>query len=230
MARRSANNIESESADSKRAPVKRRKAVDLSKSVEAEVASLRDLTVDELRRPWRTMTGQAAPIRFPRFLVLRMVAYELQARVFGDLDKASIEYLDRIADKLTSPAARSLKGLARAQMAVPPIERRPMKPGSLLVREWKGVLHRVTVLDRGFAWNGEVYDSLSTIARAITGTDWSGPRFFGLRDRKGGAGSSTGDQTSTSHRRVGTGRAGRTEEGSDLRRPEPPPEAEAPSP
>ena len=54
---------------------------------------------------------------------------------------------------------------------------------TLLVREWEGTLQRVVVLESGFAWNGVTYESLSKVARAITGTDWNGPRFFGLRDR-----------------------------------------------
>jgi hypothetical protein len=58
-----------------------------------------------------------------------------------------------------------------------------LKPGALLVREHAGVQHRVTVVEAGFAWNGATYKSLSEIARAITGTNWNGPRFFGLRDR-----------------------------------------------
>jgi hypothetical protein len=57
-----------------------------------------------------------------------------------------------------------------------------VRPGTLLVREWDGVLHRVMALDEGFAWNGTSYRSLSEVARAITGTRWNGPRFFGLRE------------------------------------------------
>jgi DUF2924 family protein len=56
-----------------------------------------------------------------------------------------------------------------------------LKPGTLLRREWQGVLHSVIVAKHGFAWNGSTYGSLSEVARAITGTRWSGPRFFGLR-------------------------------------------------
>jgi hypothetical protein len=52
----------------------------------------------------------------------------------------------------------------------------------VLVREWEGVLHHVVALDEGFAWNGITYRSLSQVARAITGTRWNGPRFFGLRE------------------------------------------------
>src|SRR5215207_4134083 len=58
-----------------------------------------------------------------------------------------------------------------------------IKPGTLLVREWEGTLQRVVVLESGFTWNGVTYESLSKVARAITGTNWNGPRFFGLRDR-----------------------------------------------
>jgi hypothetical protein len=148
MARQLKTSEKKGSAKAKRAPVKRAKVQEPARTVQAEVASLRGLTLDELRRRWRAMTGKKLPNGFPRFLLLRMVAYELQARVFGDLDKASIEYLDRIADTLNTPAARAAKGLARAQMAVPPVERRAIKPGSFLVR-WKGVLHRVTVLEQG---------------------------------------------------------------------------------
>jgi hypothetical protein len=219
MARQRRAGDKNGNAKTKRALVKRPKVDDPSRSIQAEIGSLRALTLDELRRRWRAMTGRKLPNGFPRFLLLRMVAYELQARVFGDLDKASIEYLDRIGDCLSSPAAQAAKGLARAQMVVPPVERLPIKPGSLLVREWKGVLHRVTVLKQGFAWNGEVYDSLSTIARAITGTEWSGPRFFGLRERKGRVGAPDGDQSATLGRVAGRGSAGQATR-NGLRRPE----------
>jgi len=73
----------------------------------------------------------------------------------------------------------------RGSAVIPLPELRGTKSGTLLVREWEGVLHRVMVLEQGFAWNGQTYDSLSKVARAITGTNWNGPRFFGLRDRAG---------------------------------------------
>src|SRR5262249_7796294 len=61
--------------------------------------------------------------------------------------------------------------------------RADLRPGTVLMRAWKGCSHRVKVVDEGFAWNGKTYDSLSKIACAITGTKWNGPRFFGLRDK-----------------------------------------------
>ena len=69
---------------------------------------------------------------------------------------------------------------------IPLPELRATKPGTLLVREWEGALHRVMVLEQGFAWNGQTFDSLSKVAHAITGTNWNGPRFFGLRERRAG--------------------------------------------
>ena len=59
------------------------------------------------------------------------------------------------------------------------------RSGTILVREWQGTSHHITVVDGGFLWNGETYRSLSGIARAITGTSWNGPRFFGMRDGNG---------------------------------------------
>jgi hypothetical protein len=79
---------------------------------------------------------------------------------------------------------RSLDKLAKAgshkSAALP--EASSVRPGTLLIREWDGVVHRVVALDQGFAWNGTSFRSLSEVARAITGTRWNGPRFFGLRE------------------------------------------------
>ena len=62
--------------------------------------------------------------------------------------------------------------------------RQSLKPGTILAREHGGVLHRVIVKEGGFSWNDTSYKSLSEVARAITGTNWNGPRFFGLRESK----------------------------------------------
>jgi hypothetical protein len=157
-------------------------------SVDAEIDALRNLTLEHLRRRWRAATGQAAPARLPRFLLLRMLAYRLQAKTFGDLGKASAELLDRIGEAMTAAALEPhgvhRSRLARSPLIVPPVTPRAIKPGAMLVREWKGIIHRVTILDEGFAWNGATYASLSVLARAITGTEWNGPRFFGLRNPK----------------------------------------------
>jgi hypothetical protein len=59
-----------------------------------------------------------------------------------------------------------------------------LRPGTVLGREWQGEMHRVVVLADGFSWNGKTYPSLSKVVRAITGTRWNGPKFFGLRKRQ----------------------------------------------
>jgi hypothetical protein len=147
-------------------------------AVESEIAHLRGLDLPGLRARWRSLTGRAAPAHLSKALLLRVLAYRVQAAAFGDLDKATTRLFDRIADE-----ARSGK-----PVDVPVPDRVGLKPGTLLVREWEGTSHRVMVMSEGFAWNGTTYPSLSKVARAITGTRWNGPRFFGLRDLKDGKG------------------------------------------
>ena len=136
--------------------------------VEREVARLRDLDVVALRARWRNITGKAALKKVSAALLLRMLAYRLQANAFGDLPRGSLRLLERIA----------------AGDAVP-LPNRPEQSGTVLVREWNGTRHHVMVVQDGFAWSGGTYRSLSEVARAITGTKWNGPRFFGLRDGAG---------------------------------------------
>jgi hypothetical protein len=110
---------------------------------------------------------------------MRVLAYRLQSDAFGGLDK-SIQRILRSA---------------KASDAAAPFERRApqtrdgvgLKPGGLLVREWNGRLERVMILEEGFAWNDQTFGSLSQIAKAMTGTNWNGHRFFGLRQEKAGA-------------------------------------------
>ena len=129
---------------------------------------LAGMDLEGLRRRWRARFGRAAPPALSRTLLYRALAYRIQADALGELDRATIQALARLAD---DPGA-----------AVPALpELRAMKPGTLLVREWAGALQTVTVQEAGFAWQGQSYDSLSAVARAITGTAWNGPRFFGLR-------------------------------------------------
>jgi hypothetical protein len=147
-------------------------------AIEIEIADLRGLDLDGLRARWRSLTGRTAPAHLPKTLLLRVLAYRVQAAALGDLDKSTARLLDRIANE-----ARSGK---RVEVPVP--DRAGLRPGTVLVREWEGTPQRVMVLADGFAWNGGTYASLSKVARAITGTRWNGPRFFGLRDQKGGKG------------------------------------------
>jgi hypothetical protein len=138
-------------------------------SLDDEIARLRGVDLAGLQACWRSMFGRRAPAHLPKHLLLRIVAYRMQAEVHGDLDPASVRSLDRLAKTGSDKSA-----------ALP--QASSVKPGTLLVREWDGVLHRVMALDQGFVWNGTSYRSLSEVARAITGTRWNGPRFFGLRE------------------------------------------------
>jgi hypothetical protein len=143
-------------------------------ALETEIARLRDLDLDQLRACWHTRFRRQAPPHLPRHLLYRVLAYRLQADHLGDLDAESQRLLDRSASPET--AGRRAVDLSR------PTAR--LRPGTVLGREWNGQMHRVAVLADGFAWNGNTYPSLSQVACAITGTRWSGPRFFGLRDKQ----------------------------------------------
>jgi len=135
-------------------------------AIEAEIAHLRSLALDALRRHWRVIFGRTPPVDLSKDLLGRMIAYRLQERAFGGLDRESLRFLH---------------GLARHDGSPP----RRLKPGTVLVRDYRGQRHTVTVVCDGFDWQGATYPSLSAIARAITGTAWSGPRFFALAPANG---------------------------------------------
>jgi hypothetical protein len=131
-------------------------------AIAAEIARIHSLAPDALPRRWRAVFGRKPPAGLSTDLLGRMIAMRIQEQAFGGLDRESLSFLD---------------GLARR--GVPP--RRHLKPGTVLLREYHGQRHTVTVGREGFDWQGTTYPSLSAIARAITGTAWSGPRFFALR-------------------------------------------------
>lgn len=145
-------------------------------SLEGEIARLRGRNIETLRARWRTVFRGKAPPHLPRHLLFAIIAYRLQAEVFGDLDAETLRLLKKIDLAPSTEAVPLAKALEQ--------RRRQLSPGTMLIREWNGQTHRVTVAERGFAWEGATYDSLSKIAHAITGTHWNGPRFFGLRDKR----------------------------------------------
>jgi hypothetical protein len=148
----------------------------LDASLLSIVANLEGLDLDGLRLQWRAHLAGEAPAHLSRWLLMKVLAYRLQSDAFGDLDK-SIRRILRSGkeDGVGAPFDRRLpqtrEGLG-------------LKAGALLVREWKGRLERVMILEEGFAWNGQTFGSLSQIAKAMTGTTWNGHRFFGLRQGK----------------------------------------------
>ena len=139
----------------------------------AEIAQLRELDVSTLRARWRVVFRKDAPFHLPRHLLIRVVAYGLQANRLGDLDAES----QRLLDGSTSPEQASARVTEARKRQI------RLRPGTVLAREWKGQMQRVAVMADGFAWNGTTYSSLSRIACVITGTRWNGPKFFGLRDK-----------------------------------------------
>jgi hypothetical protein len=135
------------------------------------VANLAALDLASLRLQWRNIFGGSAPMHLPKPLLARILAYRLQADAFGDLP-------DTVRRTLESFGAQCSRRVGQGG-GDGSLCRRRIKPGSILVREWDGRLHRVVALEQGFAWDGKTYPSLSQVARAITGGHWNGPRFFG---------------------------------------------------
>jgi hypothetical protein len=120
-------------------------------------------------------SSRSAPAHLPKHLQTAIVNYRRQADQSGDLDPVIRQFLDRIGEKETSDSVMAkLVAFDRGQVE--------LKAGTILSREWNGITQRAIVVEDGFLWEGTRYDSLSAIAFAITGTRWSGPRFFGLRD------------------------------------------------
>ena len=146
-------------------------------SLEDEIAHLRGLDLGGLRARWQSLFQRSAPAHLTRHLLFAVIAYRLQADRFGDLDHETKQVLDRTDARETGPAMFT-------RLASFDQKRTELTPGTVLVREWDRRSHRVMVMADGFAWNGQTYDSLSKVAFAITGTKWSGPRFFGLRDKE----------------------------------------------
>src|SRR5438105_3425429 len=151
--------------------------ITIKKSVEDEIVHLRGLDLKGLRARWQSVLQRPTPDHLPRHLLFAVIAYRIQADRFGDLDHETRQLLDRTGAMETS-AAMSARLISFDQ------KRTELTPGTVLVRDWDRQSQRVMVMSDGFAWNGQTYDSLSKVAFAITGTNWNGPRFFGLRDKE----------------------------------------------
>lgn len=142
--------------------------------VREQIAALEEMPLDQLRDQWRREFGRPPSGRLSHDFLRRALAYRKQAAARRGFSSATKRELDRLYTKLKS--SRSLKA-SRSRSA----SSGPLSPGTRLVREWRGVTHEVEVLDRGFVWQGRHYRSLTEIATRISGTRYSGPRFFGLR-------------------------------------------------
>jgi hypothetical protein len=162
-----------------------RRSVDRD-AIEAEIDRVQSLGLDalrtlerssraQLRALWTQELGDKPPHSLGRDVLALGIAHARQERLYGGLTKPVTRELDRL---LAHALADGVTGGRKP--AASPLPR----TGTILVREWQGTTHHVTVVNDGFLWNGQTHRSLSKIARAITGTKWNGPRFFGMRAPK----------------------------------------------
>jgi hypothetical protein len=140
-------------------------------SITQHLASLPQLSKPTLCGLWRQIFKREPPLTMRRELLLRVIAHRLQEEEFGALSDASCRRLRQIASALEANPNATVSS------------RPPIKPGTRLVREWKQQVHVVEVDAKGYQYKGSSFGSLSEIARLITGTRWSGPLFFGLKDK-----------------------------------------------
>jgi hypothetical protein len=139
--------------------------------VEAELDRLAAMPIAQLRARYRGVFRSDPPKAFGPDLFRRSIAHRVQEKAYGGLSPSA----QRLLDQMVKAYAAKPNG----KIVLP----RRIKPGSVLVREWKGTSHRVMVLADGFAYDGKTFGNLSEIAVLITGTRWNGPRFFGLRSK-----------------------------------------------
>jgi hypothetical protein len=140
-------------------------------SISQRLASLPILGKPGLCELWRQLFKKGSPAAIRKDLMLRIVAHRLQEQEFGGLNDASCRRLRQMAS--------ALEANPNAVVSTKP----PVKPGTRLVRQWKEQVHVVEVETEGYEYRGTRYESLSEIARLITGTRWSGPLFFGLKSK-----------------------------------------------
>jgi hypothetical protein len=141
-------------------------------SREQPLDSLHSLSKSELSKLWKQLFKNEPPVDMRRGLVLRIIAYRLQEREFGGLNNTQVRRLRELATAIEANPNATISS------------RPPIKPGTRLVREWKQQVHSVEVGAKGYQYKGAHYESLSEIARLITGTRWSGPLFFGLKTKQ----------------------------------------------
>jgi len=136
--------------------------------IAVEIAALGEMAPTELRLAWRRLYRTHPPKFLRRDLLEIGIAWKPQERAFGGHSAATKRQLKELAQTLE----------VKSDLAK--VRRVRLRPGARLVREWRGETHEVIVTEDGFLWQGKTWPSLSVIAREMTGTRWSGPRFFGL--------------------------------------------------
>lgn len=139
----------------------------------ARLAAIKAATIGELKKQWRELFGSEPPPFNRRYLESRL-AYRVQELAYGGLKPDTVKRLEDLGEQLDGGNI----GLRSVRADLKPIA------GTRLIREWQGVEHTVTVTLNGFEWQGRPYQSLSAIARAITGSRWNGWVFFGLKNKR----------------------------------------------
>lgn len=160
--------------------------------LEQEIAAIGDLPREDLAERWVRAHGCPPPKGVKRALLERSAAWQLQSKRLGGLSAETRRLMRRLSAAKSNALANEVSVGAEAedtgsydagnqtdqQTAI--LSRKQLDPGARLVREWNGRTHVIEVIEKGFIHDGKAYRSLSAIARRITGTRWSGPRFFGL--------------------------------------------------
>ena len=154
--------------------------------LKAEIGLLPDLSLLELRNRWKALFGHPAPKSLRRNFLARAVAYQMQVEAYGGLSVATKRRLREIANAVRNGDANAILGGSR------------IKPGTQMIRQWQNTTHTVTALAEGFEWNGRTYKSLSAVANAITGTNWNGFSFFGIKRAPSGNKNAAGPRRSNS--------------------------------
>ena len=123
----------------------------------------------ELIQLWQKLYDNDPPLKIGSSFLRHEIAYKLQKQMFGGLKPATERYLLKVVEGVLS---------GKAVDAPPPAT---IRVGTRIIREWQGITHEVVVEEKCVVWQGRKYRSLSEVARTITGTRWSGPRFFGVK-------------------------------------------------
>jgi hypothetical protein len=144
----------------------------MSPEISAKLQELPRLPTPELLALWQELFAQPAHPRLRRNLMIPILAYRIQENAYGRLKPSTRNRLQKLAAELDQNR--------KAPLSLAP----QLKAGTKLLRQFQGEMHEVRVGDEGFEYRGKRYESLSEIARQITGTRWSGPLFFGLKQSR----------------------------------------------
>jgi hypothetical protein len=160
-------------------------------NVEKEVAAMERMTVDQLRAKYAEAFGEPTNGRHKEWLIKR-IAWRMQANAEGDLSERARRRAMELANdadlRTTAPRQRRPAPDAGERTKTVATKFRAgdeLLPGTIIKREYKGQMIRVTVLAEGFEYLGERYKSLTAVAKAVTGKHWNGFHFFGLRTKRG---------------------------------------------